>query len=203
MIPMRLARLSISCILLLLSDHSLAFGDYVFPEGKNVQPTPNECLKGLPGSINDGFPLQIKRSIKQYGHPCGLPKVLYESVIPMILLALHCLGARRTVYVRDRRYHFLFILSHVRDIKHEPRRVVLRNVREYDILLGPFFQDRGGKRTEGLPELNLDIDDILHIRPPGVSENAPIPQGSWAPFGPSLKPSDDLPFLEQINNPLY
>src|SRR5579863_2637159 len=51
-------------------------------------------------------------------------------------------------------------------------------------------EDRRGEGAELLPAFHLDVDQILHLRPAGIGEQAAVSQSPRSPFHPSLKPED-------------
>src|SRR5438034_5817159 len=68
------------------------------------------------------------------------------------------------------------------------------------VLLNTFHQHRRCERSVGLPELDLCVDDVLHVGAPRIGENAAVAEGPRAPFESPLRPTDDLPFLERIDH---
>src|SRR6185369_13005522 len=46
--------------------------------------------------------------------------------------------------------------------------------------------------------LDLRIDDLAHVRPPGIGEDAPVAEGPRPPLHPPLEPAHDLALAEAL-----
>ncbi len=60
------------------------------------------------------------------------------------------------------------------------------------------LQDRGGERSEGLPALDLEVEEVLHVRPPRIGQDRAVAEGPRPPFRASLVPADDLAAGESL-----
>jgi len=74
-------------------------------------------------------------------------------------------------------------------VDHEHERA---GVIALEVLAQTLFEDRRGKRPEPLPVLDPRVEDILHLRMAGVSDDRAVAQGPGAPFHAPLEPADDL-----------
>ena len=88
---------------------------------------------------------------------------------------------------------------HRRDVEHEARRVVLGRLAEIEALRRLFGQHGWREGPEGLPELDLDVDDVLHVFTPRVGDDRAVAQGTRAPLEPPVVPADDLAALQRVH----
>src|SRR3989442_8843398 len=179
------------------------FFDHILPKHQEIHPTSGKCMKRLLSSIHNGFPFQVKRGIEHHRHSCSLSKGLDQPVVFRAQLFLNRLEPPRAIHVSDGGDYVPFVFSHVDYIEHETGRIVPGRFRQHEVFLRPLRQNRRSKGAERLAELDLDVDEILHVSPPRISQDTPMPQRSRPPLKPSLKPPDDLPCLQPIHNPLY
>jgi hypothetical protein len=87
--------------------------------------------------------------------------------------------------MRDRGNDVALLRAHRIHLDHE--RVVNR---VDEIVVQRFDGDRWCKRAKLFTELDAGIDDVAHVPPPWIREDAPIAQRASTPFHPSLEPSD-------------
>jgi hypothetical protein len=85
-------------------------------------------------------------------------------------------------------------------IEHKACRVVTVRLRKDEVPLYLLYQHRRRKGAEGLAELDLRIDDILHIRTSRIGQNAAIAERSWPPLGAALEPAYDLSGRESVDD---
>src|SRR5439155_12809301 len=52
----------------------------------------------------------------------------------------------------------------------------------------------------GFSELDLGVDDILHVGPARIGEDAAVAEGSRAPFKPTLVPANHLSLLKRVDD---
>ena len=87
------------------------------------------------------------------------------------------------------------------DKKHEAGRVVLLRVLELVKFFDPLDQDGRREGAIGLPELDLGVDDVLHVGAARVGQDAPVAQRARSPFEAALGPADHLPLFEGGDHP--
>src|SRR5437016_8030098 len=68
------------------------------------------------------------------------------------------------------------------------------------VLLNTFHQHRWRERPVGFSELDLCVDDVLHVCAARIGENAAVAEGPRAPFESPLKPTDYLPLLKRVDH---
>ena len=59
-----------------------------------------------------------------------------------------------------------------------------------------FLQDRRSERTKPFAMFDPGVENVLHVRKAGMSEDRTIAQRTRSPFHPALKPSDDISVLD-------
>src|SRR5262245_37305030 len=119
--------------------------------------------KGLLGGIDNWLTFQIEGGIEQYRHPCGLAKTLNELIVTWVGSGADSLQPARAIDVRDRREHLALLRLDIHDVQHEARRVVPGWFGQDEILPRMLRQDGWGEGAEGLSELDLGVDDVLHV----------------------------------------
>src|ERR1700694_1511771 len=80
--------------------------------------------------------------------------------------------------------------------RHEWRRITF-----FKHLPRRFRQNRWRERPKNLPMFDPPVQNLLHVRAPRISNNAPIPQRPRAPFSSPLKPAHDLSFRDDSCRP--
>src|SRR5947209_7702687 len=70
---------------------------------------------------------------------------------------------------------------------HERRRVAV-----FEIVAHALLQYRGSERPEPLPMLDAGVQDIFHVRQPGMSDNGSIAECTRPPLHFPLEPTDYL-----------
>ena len=88
--------------------------------------------------------------------------------------------------MRDGRYDSAFVGAHGRHEQHEWRLLTVH----LEKLIGPLAQHGRGERAEEFPELDLAVDDLLHLRVHRVGENAPATERARTELHPALEPAD-------------
>src|SRR5688500_8341787 len=99
----------------------------------------------------------------------------------------------------DRRNNLAYVFFDVDNEQQKPRGEMFSRIRHSEKFFGPVSQHGRRERAEWFSELDLRIDDILHIRPPRIRQNTAVAQRAWPPFKPSLRPADNFPFLKPVN----
>ena len=162
-----------------------------------------ECPKGFLGRVDNRLALQVERGVEHYGNAGSLSKVLDQPVIFRVHFFLNSLKPRCAIHVCDGGENLPLSFPYVHHVEHEASWIVPWRFGQCKVLLCTLSQYRRSKGTERLAELDLDVDDVLHIGTPRVGQDAPIPQRTRPPFKPILEPPYDLSGLKFINNPLY
>ena len=75
-------------------------------------------------------------------------------------------------------------------------------VGEFEIFLSSLDEHRGGERPKGLAELDFHVDEILHLGPAGIGEDAPLTEGAGSPLEASLTPTDHVTSREPVHHSL-
>src|SRR5437870_2933328 len=101
--------------------------------------------------------------------------------------------------MRDRRQGRLLVLPYGNDIQHITRRVVPGGVGQLKVFFGMLGQYRRSKRTVGLAEFDLGVDDVLHIRVAWVGQDAAVAERARPPLKPCLRPANYLALDEAID----
>ena len=102
----------------------------------------------------------------------------------------------------DRRDQIALCGTNVHDVQHEARRVVALRLGEHEVVLGVLRQDGGRKGAIRLPKLDLDVDEVSHLGPPRVGEDASVAERARPPLEPPLGPPDHLSRLKPIDHAL-
>src|SRR5262249_23845568 len=123
-------------------------------------------------------------------------KRLEEAPIEGIGGVAHGLEPPGAVYVGHCRDHGPFLRPHGVYLNHEGVRD-----RSNKVLLKGLFEDRWGKGPELFTELDLCIDDLAHIGPSWVGQDAPVTEGPCPPLHPPLKPADDFSLCDALRRP--
>src|SRR5712691_2131727 len=131
-------------------------------------------MESLLWSVDDGLAFEVERSVEQHRHSGGLAKSLDKPVILPALLFSYRLKSPCAIDVRDGGDNVPLVFLHIHHVEHETGGIVPCGLGQCEIFLDPFSKDRWSKRTERLTELNLHVDEVLHIRAPGVGKDAPI-----------------------------
>jgi len=91
---------------------------------------------------------------------------------------------------RDHFFHGFF------NVKHQDH--VRRGISPIEIEMGFVLRHRGGEGTEGFPEFDPGIENILHLRIARIGQNGSVAQGPGSGLHPSVKPSNDVASGEQL-----
>src|SRR5205807_3941730 len=81
----------------------------------------------------------------------------------------------------------------------EARRIVLGRLPEVEALRGLLGEHGRREGAEGLAELDLDVDDVLHVLAPWVGEDRAMTERAWSPLEPAVVPADDLAALQRLH----
>src|SRR5262245_4116756 len=173
-----------------------------FTEHENVQPASDERAERLSRRVDDRFTFEIERRIQHHRHAGRLTECLDQLVICGAQMVVHGLQPSSTVDMGNCRHEVLLAFVHIHDVQHEASRIVLRRVSQVEVLFCPFGENRRGKRTERLTELDLDVDDVLHVRASRISENTSTPERARSPFEPTVEPADDFACPEMSDHAL-
>src|SRR5262249_26118169 len=65
-----------------------------------------------------------------------------------------------------------------------------------------FLEHRRSERPEALTELDPRVDDVAHVRPPRVGDDAAVAEGTGTPFHAALEPADDAAVGDLHRGPL-
>src|SRR5206468_7741405 len=70
---------------------------------------------------------------------------------------------------------------------------------EVEALRGLLGQHRRREGTERLAELDLDVDDVLHVLAARVGDDRAVPERARAPLEASVVPADDVAALQGLD----
>src|SRR3989454_1125952 len=137
-----------------------------------VHPASRERAERLGRSIDDRLTLQVEGGVQEDRHPGGLPERLDQSVIARVGVPEHRLQPRRPVHVRRGGHHLALGVVDIHDEQHEPRGIVPLRILQVVELVGALHEDRRCEGPIRLPELDLGVDDVLHVGAAGVRKDA-------------------------------
>src|SRR5262249_30869114 len=155
---------------------------------QTVHTTPRKSTECFGRRVDDRLTFEIERRVQHQRDAGCLSESLNQPMIFRADVPVDRLQPTRAVDVRYGRDDFPLVLVHMHDIKHETRWVMLHRVLQIEKLFGALGQNGRRKGPERLAKLDLYIDKIFHVGAPGVGQNASMPQGTRAPFKPSVKP---------------
>ena len=127
---------------------------------------------------------------------------LDEPVVVGGRFGQHRLHARAPVDVGDGGDHPPLRLLHGDDQRHEARRVLPPRVGQVEEPRHVLDEGRGRERPVRLAELDLGVDHVLHLRAPGIGENAALTQRARAPLEAPPRPADDATGGEAVDDPI-
>src|SRR5260221_7079769 len=159
---------------------------------KCVHPAPRKRTERFIGCPDDGLAAQIERRVQDHGHAGRIAERPYESMVPRIRVGPYGLQPGGAVDMSDRRDLRPDGLAHRGHQQHESRGVLPGRFLQIEPVRRALLEDRGGKWPVWLAKLYFRIDDVLHIRLPGIRKNAAIAKCARSPLARSLYPARDL-----------
>src|SRR3989449_9365992 len=80
-----------------------------------------------------------------------------------------------------------------------PYTTLFRSILQVVELVGALHEDRRCEGPIRLPELDLGVDDVLHVGAAGIRKDASVAEGSRPPLEPPLGPAGHLARLQRVD----
>src|SRR5208282_3706486 len=162
--------------------------DQEIAEHQGIHFCAQETIQGFLRTANDRL-VVVERGIQYHRHTGLTLELADQRMIAPIRFRGHGLQTPSAVYMRGRGNLVSFFRPHGVSQRHKRR--WMRLVKP----LACFFrQNRRRKRPEYLPVLDALVQNLFHLRAPGVGHNAPVAERAGSPFGAALIPPQDFSF---------
>jgi len=138
------------------------------------------------GLTDDGLIL-VEGGVQDHRHPRELAKLINETPVAGVVRPAHGLQTAGAVHVGNRRDHLALLGPDLINLEHEGVGIV-----DLEVLAGRLLVNGRGKGPEGLAALDLEVQDILHVGPPRIANDAPVAQSPGAPLHAALEPTCHL-----------
>src|ERR1041385_7144195 len=175
-----------------------------FPRGENNAVTENTGvhfgIEKAPQRIGRGFydrlTCYVEGGVQQNGNPGPFFELGKQTVKFRRGFLGNRLHAASAVHVNHRRHTESLLRTEWQYTKHERTGAI--GAFHIKPVINVFLQNHRRERPEAFTELHALVQDVLHLRLPGIAENASLSQSAWTHFGAVLEPSDNLALREQV-----